>query len=511
MPRSSAVEVFECDRFGTHRIMKVVKQTNRRQLEALEREALILQMIEHPGIPRSRRADFFTFTPAPEVDSLCCLVMEKMEGQTLEDWVEANGPATEAQIIDWLHQISDILRAVHELEFVHCDIKPDNLILRPTGELALIDFGAVAMMSESRSITMGTVRYMAPEQVEGTPVFQSDFFSLGRTAIRLATGVPLQALAKDSHTGLLLWRSLAPQIDQPLADLLDQMTSPTPGLRPPRVQALVAALDEIPKQNERLRRRRMLRSRPALAFYSILFILLGFAVYRGVTMYAAGVYYRWGLQDQGNGLLQGSLVNLKKSIQLDPGNAEAHDSLGLTCQELGDNICAVKQFQKAIDLDETLWTAHYNLGNLYDDQKAYALAQRQYTLAMQYGPENTALPINNLARLKNLGRKYEEAAKLSQQGLKQTDERFQKASLYKNLGWAYLGMDDYKAARQYLQMSTNLASESADAFCLLVQVHNAMGDRAEAKRCAQSCLLLNSENPEVRQWRDEILGGLYIR
>lgn len=501
----------------------------------LEREALILQMLDHPGIPRSRRSDFFTFTPKNSA-ALNCLVMEFIEGESLEAWATRNGHATQQQILDWLYQMADILKALHELELIHCDIKPDNIICKPDGQLVLVDFGATALLSEGRStLAMGTVRYMAPEQADGTPVLQSDLFALGRTMIRMAAGVPLHVLSKDSQTGLLNWRHLGPHIDWPVAELLDQMASPTMGMRPRSVQALVGALEQMPEQIgrwqqqvKRLQRRRALRSKPAIALYGLLAIGLGFLLVQGGKRYLADLNYRWGLQDQGVGLFEASLPKFRFSLWLHP-RAEVYDSLGLSCQQLGDNICAVKAFSDALDRDKSLWSAHYHLGSLYEDQLGmdeeqwvrdyqqgtleeqplYDLAEEHYRLAIQYGPRNMALAIINLARLMNLVREYHQAARLARQGLKQTDNPLQQASLYKNLGWAEFGMKDYKAARPYLEQSIALANDRADAFCLLAQVDTALGEPTQAKRAWQSCLLLNSENPEVRFWRNQVLSGLF--
>lgn len=520
-------EVFIVQRDGTPKIMKVLLPQNRSQVERLEREALVLQLFQHPGIPFCAIDDYFIWKPANAPVSFHCLVEELIEGQDLEQWLSEQGRASQEQILEWLYQLAEILKVLHTGRvgqghlgtegmalagycFVHCDIKPENVILRPDGRVALVDFGFVTPVGDGTgSVTLGSAGYIAPEQANGMPVVQSDFYSLGRSMVHLATGLPLNTLANDSQTGRLLWRDFAPQIEQPVADLLDCLVAPVLGLRPQTDQAILDALAKIPGQIKRMRRRKVLRSRPAIAFYSIFLILFGFAVQQGATNYMAGVYYRWGLQDQGNGLLEDSMANLKKSIKLDPGNAEAHDSLGLTCQELGDNISAVKSFHRAIELDQTLWTAHYNLGNLFDDQEIYNEAQKEYVLAMQYSPKNTALPINNLARLKNLAKDYEAAKKLSLQGLNQTEERFQKASLYKNLGWAYLGMGDYKTAQKRLQRSIDLASDRADAFCLLAKVNNALGEVERAKSSAQKCLLLNSENTEVQEWRNEILEPLF--
>jgi serine/threonine protein kinase len=510
---------------GKRKVLKALQSQNPAQAERFEREAFILQIQNHPGIPHSYFDDYFEFTPAHSDTLLHCLVMDFVEGQTLEDWVEQNGRASQDQILDWLAQLADILKTLHELQFIHCDIKPSNIILRPDGHLALIDFGLAASMGEDRrEVIAGTAGYVAPEQVEGTPLPQSDFYALGRTMIRLGTGVSLGIPTKDPKTGQLLWQKLAPQLDPPVVDLLDRLSAPGIALRPPSAQAILGELETLPDQIKRWKRQKLLCSWPAKAVYALLLLaLLGF----GGTRYIGDVAYRWGLQDQGVGLFEDSLPKFRFSVWLNP-RAEVYDSLGLSCQQLGDNICAVRAFSDSLALNETLWSAHYHLGSLYedqlgmdedswvdnfqqgtlDDQPLYDLAEDHYRQAVQYGPRNMALAISNLARLKNLTGEYSQAAELAQQGLKQTNNPFQQAGLYKNLGWAEFGMKNYKAARPYLEQSIALANDRADAFCLLAQVDTALEKPTQAKSSWQSCLLLNSENPEVRYWRNQVLDGL---
>lgn len=491
-------EVFLATQAGIPKIIKLLLPKNQKQIERLEREALVLQVIDHPGIPQCDIDDYFIWKPPGASTSYHCLVMELIEGQDLEQWLSEKGRATQAQILDWFRQLTEIIKVVHSggtghsytgsemsraeysnefgLSYIHCDIKPENIILRPDGHLALIDFGFVTPVGEGTgNVTLGSAGYIAPEQANGMPTPQSDFYSLGRTLICLATGVPLNTFSTDSNTGLLKWREQAPQIALPLADLIDRLTAPALGLRPQTAQTILEALQQVPEEIKRLKRRKRLRSKPAIALYGLLSFLLGWAVFQGTSQYRALV----------------------------------HDSLGLSCLQQGDNICAVKEFDQAIQLNERLWTAHYHLGSVYDDQKIYDLAEAHYGLAIQYSPNNTALPINNLARLKILQRNYQEAVDLAEQGLTRTKDWLQLSSLYKNLGWAKFKQGDYKGAQQYLQQSIDLADDQADPFCLLAQVETELGNRAAAKRRWQSCLLLNSQNPEVQQWRDQVLDNLF--
>jgi serine/threonine protein kinase len=146
--------------------------------EMFLREARILQSLEHPGIPKYY--DFFW------TNEYYSLVMEMIHGQNLQQ-ISSTTP-TEA--IEWLLQVSQILDYLHKRNppVIHRDIKPANLILRHhPRELVLIDFGAVKEATTPPETCIFTPGYGAPEQQEGLPCIQSDFYTLGTTLIYLLT------------------------------------------------------------------------------------------------------------------------------------------------------------------------------------------------------------------------------------------------------------------------------------------------------------------------------------
>jgi serine/threonine protein kinase len=145
-------------------------------------------------------------------------------------------------------------------QYFHRDIKPSNIILQPNGKLALIDFGAARKVTHTylgkvgvnQGVTsIGTPGYIAPEQIDGAALPQSDFFSLGRTLVHLLTGTHPQELAKDLATRELIWRDQAPQVSVAFADLLDEMMSYLPSQRPVNVEAIINNLvkvEQFPQQ-----------------------------------------------------------------------------------------------------------------------------------------------------------------------------------------------------------------------------------------------------------------------
>lgn len=152
----SYIEVFEVDDAGTkwhpvreRRVMKVLKWSEPKLVELIRREALALQLIKHPGIPQATIDDYFTFTPHDSPLELHCLVMQKFEGQNLEQWTKSYGCIPQSLALKWLKQLVEILDLVHRSGFFHRDIKPDNIIFQPNGQLALIDFGGVRRVTNT--------------------------------------------------------------------------------------------------------------------------------------------------------------------------------------------------------------------------------------------------------------------------------------------------------------------------------------------------------------------------
>lgn len=253
-------DIYEVEEQGTYKILKLLKQhlnSHKKALELFQKEAEVLSQLIHPGIPRVEADGYFTFLPRNSQEPLHCLVMEYIAGLDLEKWMSdrSNQPISEEQAIDWLKQIAQILNQVHQQDYFHRDIKPSNIILRPNGQLVLIDFGTarevtgtyLAKLSGGRNITtLTSAGYTAPEQEKGHAVPQSDFYALGRTFVYLLTGKqPTDKDIYDPYTDELNWRNYAPKISLHLADFIDYLMAPRAGHRPKDTQEIIERLTNI--------------------------------------------------------------------------------------------------------------------------------------------------------------------------------------------------------------------------------------------------------------------------
>ncbi|BAZ51283.1 serine/threonine protein kinase [Nostoc ellipsosporum NOK] len=181
------------------------------------------------------------------------LVQEWIFGQTLSQIVKQNGCLSESEVIPILISLLNVLDFVHSKGIIHRDIKPDNIILRASdGKPVLIDFGAVRETMATvinyegnitSSIVIGTPGFMANEQAAGRPVFASDLYSLGLTAIYLLIGKLPHELATDTYTGETIWDQNA--VSPNLAAILNKAIRFDVRERYPSAKAMLDALKSI--------------------------------------------------------------------------------------------------------------------------------------------------------------------------------------------------------------------------------------------------------------------------
>ena len=162
-------------------------QTYNQVKQRFEREAATLELLGEGSDQIPKLYAYFS------EKGLFYLVQEWIQGQTLTEIVETKGIFPESQVREILLSLIPILDYIHTRGIIHRDIKPDNIILSAfDGKPVLIDFGAVKETIRtitaspkhfSESMVIGTPGYMPSEQAIGRPVYASDIYSLGLTAI----------------------------------------------------------------------------------------------------------------------------------------------------------------------------------------------------------------------------------------------------------------------------------------------------------------------------------------
>lgn len=173
-------------------------EAGRRNIEyiSLLQEANILRDLSNERIPRITEIE-------NDGDSLF-VVMDFLDGINLKDFIEKNGKVSEEIAVKWMTQIVQAMSYLHSNKskkkpIFYRDMKPDNLMVRPNGDINIFDFGIsikVESPDQKPEYTLGTTGYVAPEQQDrNLPIdLRSDIFAMGRTFYFILTGVDPRSL-----------------------------------------------------------------------------------------------------------------------------------------------------------------------------------------------------------------------------------------------------------------------------------------------------------------------------
>jgi hypothetical protein len=208
-----------------------------KDVELAEREARVLVTLDHPLVPR--------YIDRFEEEGALYLVMDRVEGETLEAIRKREGALPEAEVRRFLACADSALTYLHGRgsPVVHRDVKPSNVVRRPDGKYVLVDFGAVSeqLFRRGSSTIVGTMGYMAPEQLQGRALAASDVYAVGATALAALTGADPDTLP---HKGLRVdvRAALGGRASPELTLALERMLEPDPDLRAPSIGA---ALDPV--------------------------------------------------------------------------------------------------------------------------------------------------------------------------------------------------------------------------------------------------------------------------
>ncbi len=162
-----------------------------------KKEAKLLRLLDHPYMPRM--IDYV------EKEEYCYLVMEFIQGKSLEEWKKEGRRFSEEELLSFGIMIAQVLGYLHSRKppVYYGDLKPGNLMLTQEGKLYLVDFGsAVQGYSRQQKECWGTVGYASPEQLKGQICEKSDIYTLGKTILALLTGNPVRYIL---HDPLFMW------------------------------------------------------------------------------------------------------------------------------------------------------------------------------------------------------------------------------------------------------------------------------------------------------------------
>lgn len=192
------------------------------------------------------------------IDGVHLLAEEYVAGPSLRQWLTDRGPLDARQAVTVLRHVGAALGRAAEQGIVHRDIKPDNLLVSPAGDVKVADFGLARSVGEDVALTqdgmtLGTPLYMSPEQGQGSAVdVRSDLYSLGASVYHLLAGRPpfnaataIGVVMAHVQEPLPPLASLRPDLPAAICGIVERLLEKRPEDRFPTPPDLLAALDGV--------------------------------------------------------------------------------------------------------------------------------------------------------------------------------------------------------------------------------------------------------------------------
>lgn len=228
----------------------VLRKTDKdmRFIEQIQNEFEVSKQFTHPGLRKSidlqiKKTLFFKINEA-------ALIMEWCEGVPLD-----KQPAgTVAEVLGTMIQVAKALDALHYMGYVHCDMKPSNILSTAQGRVKVIDFGQACKVATIKERIQGTPDFIAPEQVEKRPVtVRTDIFNFGASLYwalsqhKIPTFITLRKSKReglrDEH--IAPPTKYNPSVPQALSDLVMECVRLDPIQRPRGMGEVVKKLEAI--------------------------------------------------------------------------------------------------------------------------------------------------------------------------------------------------------------------------------------------------------------------------
>lgn len=235
--------------------LKVLPRSRSGESSALERfyrEAKAIAALDHPNVVRAYDLD--------QEGDLHFLVMEYVDGVSLQELVKAHGPFDVERAVHYLYQAAKGLQHAYTVGLIHRDIKPANLLVSRTGLVKLLDLGLARFFLDEQDIltrkydekVLGTADYLAPEQAIDSHVvdIRADIYSLGATFYYVLAGHP--PFPEGTVAQKLIWhqtkmpkpiRELRSDVPEDVADLLQKMLAKKPQDRPQTPEEVARAVE----------------------------------------------------------------------------------------------------------------------------------------------------------------------------------------------------------------------------------------------------------------------------
>lgn len=236
--------------------VKVVRKSGASTDEATARNGLIteietLKSIKHPMLP--------SIVDVIEDDDQYIVVMDYIEGRSLDKIIQEKGPQSEKTVVKWASQLCEVIGYLHDQTppIIYRDMKPANIMLKPDGNLMIIDFGTAKKYEFQEGVTqgIGTYGYAPPECFAGGHLRsdrRSDIYSMGMTFFNMLTG---EYPFHDPKEECVSVRKINPLLSTGFEEIIAKCTQRDPDMRYQNCEELLFDLNNIEKIDHTYRKK----------------------------------------------------------------------------------------------------------------------------------------------------------------------------------------------------------------------------------------------------------------
>lgn len=255
--------------------IKEVRKVGEENLEvkknSLMAETEMLKKLSHPNLP--------TIVDVIETNDTYLVVMDYIEGNDLGRIINEYGAQSQEKVVEWGKQLCDVLGYLHTREqpIIYRDLKPANIMLKPDGNIMLIDFGTareVKVADAADTISLGTRGYAAPEQfgANAKTDARTDIYCLGATMYHLVTN---HNPSTEPYVMEPI-RKRNPSLSVGLEKIILKCTQPNPSDRYQSCAEVMYALEHYDQLDEKYRRKQI--NKLILFFASIFMVIVSLCV-----------------------------------------------------------------------------------------------------------------------------------------------------------------------------------------------------------------------------------------
>ncbi len=330
-------------------------------------EANLMKRLDHPALPR--------IVDIIDNNVTIYVVMDYIEGESLDKVLKEYGAQPEELVIEWAKQICDALSYLHAQKppIIYRDMKPANIMLKPEGNIKIIDFGIAREYKEQSladTTVLGTRGYAPPEQYSGQTDARSDIFALGMTMHHLLTGVDPRG--GEAYAPVRMWN---PELSEGIELIIDRCVQPAPENRYQSCEDLLYDLNhpELITKGYKKQQKRRLGVFIASIAVAVVALSSGFICKTVATQQNNSTYEAYISPSSGTSL-EDKEASYKNAIAIYPERTDAYMGMLNAFEEEG-------RFSKN---ENDQFLALYNANKDKFDISTAAVAELNYKVGMMY-------------------------------------------------------------------------------------------------------------------------------